>query len=216
MRLFAALFSLALLVVATALPAGAQDTPPPVKGMFLLTDYPAVTVRPGTTTTVNLRLRNYALPPERFALSVSGVPHGWTATLLGGGQPAGAAMVATNDTSTLHLRLDVPEDATIGTQNITVTAKGRSTELTLPVAVTLAKDLPAKLTVEPQLPSLRGTSKSSFEYPAQGQERQRPQSRRRAWRRRRRRISRRPSPSNTAARSCRRSRSRPASPRPSS
>jgi uncharacterized membrane protein len=30
--------------------------------------------------------------------------------------------------------------------------------------VTLAKDLPAKLSVTPQLPELRGTSKSSFEY----------------------------------------------------
>jgi uncharacterized membrane protein len=34
----------------------------------------------------------------------------------------------------------------------------------LPIAVTLAKDLPAKLTLTPQLPDLRGTSKSSFEY----------------------------------------------------
>ncbi len=30
--------------------------------------------------------------------------------------------------------------------------------------MTLAKDLPAKLTLTPQLPELRGTSKSSFEY----------------------------------------------------
>lgn len=164
MRLFAALFSLALLVVATAMPAGAQDTPPPVKGMFLLTDYPAVTVRPGTTTTVNLRLRNYALPPERFALAVNNVPAGWTVTLLGGGQPAGAAMVATNDSTTLQLRLDVPANAAMGTQDLTVSAKGQSTELSLPVQVTLAKDLPAKLAVEPELPSLRGTSKSNFEY----------------------------------------------------
>ena len=164
MRLFVALSSLALLVVATAMPAGAQDTPPPVKGMFLLTDYPAVTVRPGTTTTVNLRLRNYALPPERFTLAVNNVPSGWTVTLLGGGQPAGAAMVATNDSTTLQLRLDVPANAPMGTQNLTVSAKGQSTELDLPVAVTLAKDLPAKLTVEPELPSLRGTSKSNFEY----------------------------------------------------
>jgi len=164
MRLFAALSSLALLVVATAMPAGAQDTPPPVKGMFLLTDYPAVTVRPGTTTTVNLRLRNYALPPERFTLAVNNVPSGWTVTLLGGGQPAGAAMVATNDSTTLQLRLDVPANAPMGTQNLTVSATGQSTELNLPVAVTLARDLPAKLTVEPELPSLRGTSKSNFEY----------------------------------------------------
>jgi uncharacterized membrane protein len=164
MRLFAALFSLVLLVAAPALSAAAQDTPPPVKGMFLLTDYPAVTVRPGTTTTINLRLRNYALPPERFALSVGGAPQGWTVTLLGGGQPAGAAMVASNDSTTLQLRLDVPANAAMGTQNLTVSAKGQSTELNLPVAVTLAKDLPAKLAIEPELPSLRGTSKSSFEY----------------------------------------------------
>ena len=74
MRLFAALFSLVLLAAAPAVPASAQQDAPTVKGLFLLTDYPAVTVRPGTTTTVNLRLRNYALPPERFALSVEGVP----------------------------------------------------------------------------------------------------------------------------------------------
>ena len=110
MRLFAALFSLALLAVAPAVPAGAQDTPPPVKGLFLLTDYPAVTVRPGTTTTVNLRLRNYALPPERFTLAVTACRRAGPSTLLGGGQPAGAAMVATNDSTTLQLRLDVPAE----------------------------------------------------------------------------------------------------------
>ncbi len=163
MRLFAALLSLVLLAAMPAVPAGAQDNSG-VKGLFLLTDYPAVTVRPGTTTTINLRLRNYALPPERFTLTVGGVPQGWTVTVLGGGQPAGAAMVATNDSTTLQLRLDVPANAAMGTQNLTVSAKGQSTELSLPVAVTLAKDLPAKLALEPELPSLRGTAKSNFEY----------------------------------------------------
>ena len=52
----------------------------------------------------------------------------------------------------------------MGTQTLTVAATGSSTNLQLPIAVTLAKDLPAKLTVTPQLPELRGTSKSSFEY----------------------------------------------------
>jgi uncharacterized membrane protein len=64
----------------------------------------------------------------------------------------------------LSLRLDVPKDAAMGTQTLTVSAKGTSTSLDLPIAVTLAKDLPAKLTVTPQLPQLRGTVKSSFEY----------------------------------------------------
>ena len=164
MRLRTTLLSLALLALAPALPAAAQETPPPVKGMFLLTDYPSMTVRPGSTTTVNLRLRNYALPPERFAFTVDGAPQGWTVTLLGGGQPAGAAMVATNDSTTLQLRLDVPENAAMGTQNLTITAKGGSSELSLPIAVTLAKDLPAKLSVKAQLPSLRGNAKSNFEF----------------------------------------------------
>ena len=99
-----------------------------------------------------------------MALSVSGVPSGWTATLLGGGQPVAAAMPATNSSVSLSLRLDVPKNATIGTQTLTVAATGSSTSLQLPIAVTLAKDLPAKLSVTPQLPELRGTSKSSFEY----------------------------------------------------
>src|SRR6202022_2401134 len=34
----------------------------------------------------------------------------------------------------------------------------------LPIAVTLATNLPAKLTLNPQLPELRGTSKSNFEF----------------------------------------------------
>jgi len=63
------------------------------------------------------------------------------------------------------LRLDVPKDAAIGTQNMTVSATAADqTKVDLPIAVTLAKDLPAKLTLTPQLPQLRGTSKSSFEY----------------------------------------------------
>jgi len=142
----------------------AQDRPPDVKGLYLVTDYPAVTVRPGTTANVSLRLHNYASAPERLELSVAGAPQGWTATLLGGGQPVAAAMPATNSSVSLELRLDVPRDAALDTQTLTVTAKGPNTQLTLPVAVSLAKELPAKLTVQSQLPELRGNARSSFEY----------------------------------------------------
>src|SRR5579864_6593832 len=160
-----ALFSVVLSLLAPSGLAGAQESPKnEVKGLFLLSDYPAVSVRPGATSTVNLRLQNYNLPPERLALSVAGVPAGWTATLVGGGQPIAAAMPATNASVSLELRLDVPKTAAIGTQTLTVSAAGGTTKLDLPIAVTLAKDLPAKLTLTPQLPELRGTSKSSFEY----------------------------------------------------
>jgi uncharacterized membrane protein len=165
MRCRATLFSTVLAMLAAfCIAAHAEETKNDVKGLFLLTDYPAITLRPGSTSTVNLRLQNYALPPERLDLSVDGVPKGWTATLMGGGQPIAAALPATNGSVSLELRLEVPKDAPTGTTNLTVNAKGPTANTSLPVAVTLATDLPAKLTLTPQLPELRGTSKSSFEF----------------------------------------------------
>ncbi len=158
------LVALGLAFLAFTAPALAADTKPDVKGLYLLTDYPAVSVEPGTTSTVNLKLRNYGLAPERLQLSVAGVPLGWSATLLGGGQPVGAAMPATDDSVSLDLRLDVPKNAQIGTHTLTVSAQGTVSQVLLPVNVTLAKELPAKLSVQPQLPELRGSSRSSFEY----------------------------------------------------
>jgi len=157
---------LALVVAFCALtgPALAADPKADIKGLYLLADYPSVSIQPGTTSTVNLKLRNYGLAPERLQLSVAGVPQGWTATLLGGGQPVAAAMPATDDSVSLDLRLDVPKDAKIGTQTLTVSAQGSGSQVSLPVNVTLAKELPAKLTVQPQLPELRGSTTSSFEY----------------------------------------------------
>jgi uncharacterized membrane protein len=159
--LYSAVFSL---LATFCVAAHAQEAKNDVKGLFLLTDYPAVTVRPGTTSSINLKLQNYGLPPERLALSVAGVPAGWTATLIGGGQPVAAALPPTNGSVSIELRLDVPKDAPIGTTNLTVNAQGPTTNASLPVAVTLATDLPAKLALNPQLPELRGTSKSTFEF----------------------------------------------------
>jgi uncharacterized membrane protein len=160
-----ALISAVLSVFALFAPATwAEEAKNDVKGLFLLTDYPAVTLRPGTTSSVNLKLQNYGLPPERLALSVAGVPTGWTVTLVGGGQPVAAALPATNASVPLELRLDVPKDAPVGTTNLTVNAQGGAASATLPIAVTLATNLPAKLTLTPQLPELRGNSKSNFEF----------------------------------------------------
>src|ERR1700759_139386 len=144
--------------------AQAADAPHDIKGLYLMTDYPAVTVRPGTTSNIPLRLQNYGLGPERYQLSVSGVPSGGTATILGGGQPVAAAMPAPDASVPLQLRLDVPANTNLNTQTLTIKAEGEGNQATLPVNVALAKELPAKLTVDSKLPELRGSSKSNFEY----------------------------------------------------
>jgi uncharacterized membrane protein len=144
--------------------AHAADPPRDIKGLYLMTDYPAVTVRPGTTSTIPIRLQNYGLGPEEYKLSVAGVPSGWTATILGGGQPVAAAMPAPDNSVSLQLRLDVPKNADLSAQTLTVKADGQGNQASLPVEVSLAKELPAKLTVTTKLPELRGSPKSNFEY----------------------------------------------------
>lgn len=170
-RLIASLVILTALAAVSA-PARAADSPPDVKGIYLITDYPAVSVQAGTTATIALQLRNFDHAPERFALTVDGVPKGWTATLLGGGQPVAAAMPAPDSSVSLNLRLDIPKDATAPSAPLTVraqgtggaTGEGAGEAITLPINVTLAEQLPAKLSVSAQLPELRGSSRSSFDY----------------------------------------------------
>ena len=73
-RLIAAVAAFAALIA----PIAKADEPvKDVKGLYLMSDYPAVTLRPGQTSSINLRLHNYDLAPERLTLSVSGVPAGW-------------------------------------------------------------------------------------------------------------------------------------------
>jgi len=79
-RLFAVSF-----VVLWAGGAVAADPVSGITGLFLTTKYPGLTVRAGETTTIDLSLRNFKLPPESLTLSVPEVANGWKATILGGG-----------------------------------------------------------------------------------------------------------------------------------
>jgi uncharacterized membrane protein len=157
------LILLAGLAIAVA-PARAAETPG-VHGIFLVTDYPAITVAAGDSTSIKLKLRNYGLPPVPVSLSVSGLPQGWKAEFLGGGQPVAAAMADMNEAVNLQLRIDVPAGGGAGAQGIVLHAEGAGgIKADLPLKVTLGSDLPASLGLKAKLPSLRGTPKSSYEY----------------------------------------------------
>ena len=104
-----------------------KDATKDVKGLYLMSDYPAVTLRPGRDLHDQSAAAELRLAARALSLSVSGVPSGWTATLMGGGQPVAAAMPATNSNVALELRLDVPKDRVRRHQTLTVTAAGGST-----------------------------------------------------------------------------------------
>src|SRR2546430_16699014 len=101
----------AVIVALGAAPLRAEETPKDIKGVYLLTDYPAVTVRPGTTSTISLRLQNYGQAPDRLAVSVNGVPSGWPAPLLGGGQAVAAGRAAAHRRGSRQRRLGGPASA---------------------------------------------------------------------------------------------------------
>src|SRR5471032_2958469 len=149
--------------VSAASPA-ASATAPALHGLWLLTDYPSQTVRPGEVTTVRFKLQNSGLAPEVLAVSVDGVPAGWKIDVMGSGQAIAAAMAPVNESVALQLRVEVPNDAKPGSQNIVVHAKGATQSIYLPMTLTIGKEVPAKLAIKTQLPSLIGTPKSSFDY----------------------------------------------------
>jgi uncharacterized membrane protein len=152
-----------LLVLATA-GAGAADKPSGITGLFLTTKYPALTVRAGETTTIDLSLRNFNLPPQQLALSVPQVASGWKATVLGGGQPIESAIVAPDSEEKLQLRLEPPSGTGPGNYQFLVEAHGGGNALKLPISVTIGQELPAKLKLTTNFPALRGTATTSFKF----------------------------------------------------
>ena len=163
MRRLISLFAL-FVTASLAGQAAAQPQPPVMQGLFLLTDYPTQTVRAGEVTTIRVKMQNSGLAPEPMALSLAGVPAGWKIDLLGGGQPVGAVMVGINQDVTVQLRVEVPKDAPLGAQTVTLTAKGPMQQASLPLTLSVGTEAPAKLSLKSRLPSLRGTPRSSFEY----------------------------------------------------
>jgi uncharacterized membrane protein len=166
--IFALLLSPALALAAPPPAPHPSASPPaasvPLKGLWLLTDYPAQTLRAGEVTTIRFKLQNASTTPEQVQLSVTGTPAGWKAEVLGSGQTVAAAMPGVNESVSLQLRVDVPKDAKPGSHELVLHAKGASQSIDLPLALAVGTDAPAKLSLKSRLPALRGTPRSSFEY----------------------------------------------------
>jgi uncharacterized membrane protein len=158
------LVAVCLVVVMAAGAKAADKVPGNITGVFLTTRYPALTIRAGETTTIDLSLRNFNHPPEQLALSVPDAAKGWKATVLGGGQPVESAIVTPDSEEKLQVRLEPPAGTGPGVYHFLVAAKGDRSDLKLPIAVTIGEELPAKLKLTTSFPSLRGTATTSFKY----------------------------------------------------
>ena len=152
------------LLMLSAAAAHAADQPAGITGLFLTTKYPALTIRAGETTTIDMSVRNFKLPPQLLSLSVPQTADGWKATILGGGQPVGAIEVAPDSEERLQLRLEPPAGIGHGDYRFTIEAKNAQYDDKLPIAVTIGEEVPAKLKLTTNFPALRGSATTSFKY----------------------------------------------------
>jgi uncharacterized membrane protein len=146
-------------VAATATQAG-EDR----QGLWLTTPFPELTAEAGSEITMTLRLANVGLPPQRVSFDVSGLPQGWSWEIDGGGQAVGAAIAGPDETVELTLEVTPPADADVGQYDFTVTGEADGQSLRLPIALRLTEAEPARLTLEPTLPALRGSVRSTFDF----------------------------------------------------
>jgi uncharacterized membrane protein len=131
----------------------------------MTTPYPALTERIGDDIRIDVTLQNKGLPPRRVALSVDGLPAGWTSEIDGDGKPVTATIVDPDASQHLTLKLTPPKDgAKTGTYDFHLAGKTDAEPLDLPLELVLAEAKPAKVTLDPKLPALRGTPRSNFDF----------------------------------------------------
>ena len=131
------------------------------QGLTLRTDFPSVTVTPGTQVSIDIDVD--ANEDATVALALSGVPASWTAELHGGGYVVGAVFVDGNNPTTVRLDVDVPSDAT-GTTRITVRASATGTTFELPISITAQVGAGGEVTLETDVVALEGPASETFSF----------------------------------------------------
>ena len=152
-------------VVSTfSLPAAlAQDAPVPT-GLWLTTPFPELSLKPGEASSITLTVRNSGLPPQRLALELEGTPKGWEWGFKGAGREISAVMVGPDQTERLTLELKPPAGTAAEAFALKVNARQDDRLIELPLIVKLSETAAGKLTLEPELPALRGSARSTFSF----------------------------------------------------
>ena len=148
------------LVLATVVPTVAADG-----GLEVTTPYPAVAVAPGTKVSFDLTVSSTRT--ANVALELSGVPDGWTASVLGGGFVVDGVAVTASTDAAVRLDVDVPADAPAGTSTLRLTAQGGGAQDVLPIAIRVNADAAGDITLTTSTPALTGSTDASFSFDLQ-------------------------------------------------
>jgi uncharacterized membrane protein len=149
--------ALASVVMATIIPSVSADN-----GLQVTTPYPAVTVAPGSKVSFDLTVSSTR--DADVALNLTGVPTGWTASLIGGGNVVNGVSVTSAKDGTVRLDVTVPADAAAATNTIRVTGIGGGATDVLPVKITVNAGAAGNVSLTTTTPTLTGSSDTSFSF----------------------------------------------------
>lgn len=173
-RLWTLVALLALLVAALNTPAPllAQADEPAEEGtvrelppLVLFTSYPNQVVGMDENVNIDLKLRT-GTALQLVRLEMQEIPTGWTATFRGGGKIINAVYVEPEDDASVTLKLEPPDDVEAGTYRFVVRAQGETETVSLPLELTVEEKLPPSLSLETELPTMKGEPTATFRYNA--------------------------------------------------
>ncbi|HHH83824.1 MAG TPA: ABC transporter substrate-binding protein [Chloroflexi bacterium] len=138
-----------------------QEEPPHLE---ISTSFPSQVVRAGETVSLTLDIENIGLPDQIVDIAVTSLPDGWTASFLGAGRLVHSAYVERDSSRPVTLKVMVPEDVATGSYPILVAARGQDSQDQLELELIVGELLPPQLSLEADLPVLKGTPDSNFSY----------------------------------------------------
>jgi len=157
--------SAAVGLAAPALAQKAERAPSSTyKGIWISTPFPAFHAPAGETVTLDINIHNAGSPPQAVALQLERAPGGWSAAFLGEGKRVQSVFVAPDEKANVKLRLDPSPKVGGGSHRFEILALGADARFRLPIEVTIGQSLAPRLGLKPELPELRGSPSTEFDF----------------------------------------------------
>lgn len=156
-----------LLVALAALPSqgfAATQRDTAANDIWVSTPYPTIRVSAEELIKLPLSIHNSGPKAERVELSVADVPDGWKTSLLGDGRQIGAVIVDPKGEQSIDLQITPDDHAKAGLYDMEIKGKSGTHSYVLPVELNLGTKPPAKISLTPEFPDIRGGPKSEFTY----------------------------------------------------
>jgi uncharacterized membrane protein len=131
-------------------------------GLTVSTPYPSVKVAAGAKVSFDIAVQGAA--NQQVALSLSGVPKDWTATLRGGGYVVNGVETDVDGKATITLDVTVPTSAADGTSKLSVIGTAGGLRAVLPVTIQVSASVAGDVTLTSDVPSLKGASGTTFTF----------------------------------------------------